>query len=523
MFARRRDDSGRAPDDELERSLQEGWFGGPQPRYWLTRALLLRALGLIYTVAFVVLVLQWRGLIGSRGVLPAADFLARIRGHMRFSEWPSVFWLGASDGALGAGAVVGLVLSLALLLGADHAAILLALWALYLSFCHVGQIFWGYGWEILLLEAGFLAVFLGPLASWSTLRSAGAPPATVIWLLRWLLFRVMFGAGLIKLRGDACWTELSCLDHHYETQPVPSPLSWLLHQAPPWFHRGGVLFNHLVELCAPFLVLGPRRARQLGGALIATFQVMLIASGNLSFLNWLTLAICIACFDDAALERVLPARAGRHARTLEQVRRDSRARTIASALLAVTVAVLSAGPIANMLSPRQAMNSSFDPLHLVNTYGAFGSVSTVRHEVILQGTRATQLTEATRWLEYEFPCKPGDVRRRPCLITPYHYRLDWQMWFAALADATAEPWFVRLVYELLRAEPSVRALLARDPFGDRAPRYVRAELYEYRFTRIGDGSGAWWTRTRVGPYMRPLALEDPALREFLRARGRADR
>jgi Lipase maturation factor len=507
MFARRRDDTAQSSEHELERSLHEGWFGGAKPRYWLARMLLLRALGFIYAVAFLVLVQQWRGLIGSGGILPAADFLARIRAHTPFAQWPTLFWLDASDSAVGTLAALGLLLSLAVLLGVDHAAILLALWALYLSFCHVGQIFWGYGWEILLLEAGFLAVFLAPVRSPSTLRSAGPPPATVIWLLRWLLFRVMFGAGLIKLRGDPCWTELSCLDHHYETQPLPSPLSWLLHQAPAWFHRSGVLFNHAVELVAPFLVLGPRRARHLGGVLIAAFQLMLIASGNLSFLNWLTLAVCIACFDDAALERVLPARLISRAHTLEQRKSDSRARTVACALLAIGVGVLSIGPIENMLSPRQAMNTSFDPLHLVNTYGAFGSVSTVRHEVILQGTRATQLSDTTRWLEYEFPCKPGDVRRRPCLITPYHYRLDWQMWFAGLGDATQQPWFRGLVNKLLRAEPSVRALLARDPFGNTPPRYIRAELYEYRFTRIGDGRDAWWTRKRVGPYLHPATLE----------------
>jgi hypothetical protein len=247
MFARRRDDTAPSSEHELASSLHEGWFGGAQPRYWLTRMLLLRALGFIYAIAFLVLVQQWRGLIGSRGILPAADFLARIRAHTPFAEWPTAFWLGASDGALGTIAVLGLLLSLAVLLGVDHAAILLVLWALYLSFCHVGQIFWGYGWEILLLEAGFLAVFLAPVRSLGTLRSVGPPPATAIWLLRWLLFRVMFGAGLIKLRGDPCWTELSCLDHHYETQPLPSPVSWLLHQAPSWFHRAGVLFNHGVD------------------------------------------------------------------------------------------------------------------------------------------------------------------------------------------------------------------------------------------------------------------------------------
>jgi hypothetical protein len=515
-------DQAERSERELARSLEVGWFGAAKARYWLTRALLLRALGLIYTVAFAVLLQQWPGLIGSRGLLPAADFVDGMRERLGFWQWPTVFWLGAPDSALRALALFGLALSLAVLLGVDNALVMLALWALYLSFCHVGQLFWGYGWEILLLEAGFLAVFLAPLRSVRTLQSPVAPPAVVIWLLRWLLFRVMFGAGLIKLRGDACWTELTCLDFHYETQPVPSPLTWLLHQAPAWFHRGGVLFNHLVELVAPFLVLGPRRARYTGGALVAAFQLILIASGNLSFLNWLTLAVCLACFDDALWERVLPARLVARARELEDRKRESRAQTVLCAILAAVVGLLSFGPVANMLSPRQAMNTSFDPLHLVNTYGAFGSVSRVRHEVILQGTRDARPGAATRWLEYEFPCKPGDVRRRPCLITPYHYRLDWQMWFAALDEPAGQPWVLRLAYKLLRAEPAVRALLARDPFGASPPRYVRAELYEYRFTRLHDGSDAWWTRKRVAAYLPPLELGNPALREFLKQRGWLD-
>jgi hypothetical protein len=511
-----------APDSEAGQGTDLGFLRAQPQRYWLTRALFLRALGLIYSVAFLVLWQQWPGLIGSRGLLPAADFMDRIRAQLSFSELPTLFWLSASDRALQSVALVGLCLAFSVLLGVDHVAVLLALWALYMSVCHVGQTFWGYGWEILLLETGFLAMFLGSVTSVSALRSRTPPSAVVMWLLRWLLFRVMFGAGLIKLRGDACWTELACLDFHYETQPVPSPVSWLLHQAPHGFHRLGVIFNHVVELIAPFFVLGPRRARLIGGGLIAAFQLLLIVSGNLSFLNWLTLAIAVACLDDAALERALPARLRERGRALEANKQSSRAQQVACGALALLVGVLSIGPIENMLSRRQAMNSSFDPLHLVNTYGAFGSVSQVRHEVILEGTRDARITQATRWQEYEFPCKPGDVRRRPCLITPYHYRLDWQMWFAALGSPASEPWILRLVYKLLRAEPSVRALLARDPFGNTPPRFVRAELYEYHFTRLGDGSGAWWKRKRVRPYLPPLSRDHPGLREFLENEGWLD-
>lgn len=501
------------------RAWQVGWLGQPRRTFWLTRFALLRGLGLIYTVAFAIVCLQGPGLIGSSGLLPAARFVSRIRHGHAFFDYPTLFYWNASDTALRVAGLIGLLLALLVLLGGENALILLALWVLYQSFCHVGQIFWGYGWEIFLLETGFLAVFLCPLRSVRPLHSALPPPAPVIWMLRWLLFRVMFGAGLIKLRGDPCWRDLTCLVYHYETQPIPSPMSWLLHQAPVWFHELGAGFNHLVELVVPLGLFGPRRVRHLAGALTALFQMLLIVSGNLSFLNWLTLVVCLACFDDTALCRILPVRLRAAAERLEAARRTSRAQGISVGVLAAVVAVLSIGPILNMLSPRQAMNLSFDPLHLVNTYGAFGSVGRVRNEIIIEGTLDPVAETAVHWKAYEFPCKPGDVRRRPCLVTPYHYRLDWQMWFAAMSDAESEPWFVHLVYELLRNEPAVTGLLAYNPFPDRPPRFIRAELYEYRFTRLGDGSDAYYLRERVGSYLEPVSLQSPALLRYLRAYG----
>jgi hypothetical protein len=503
-------------DGDVLASLRDG-----RSRHWLTRFVFLRALGFIYGVAFLVLRQQWRGLLGSHGILPAARFLERLRGRVSFFDLPTLFLWGASDAVLSLGCSLGLCLSLAVLLGIENALVMAALWALYMSFCHIGQVFYGYGWEMLLLEAGFLAIFLCPVASVLPLRSRVAPAPVTLWALRWLLFRVMFGAGLIKLRGDACWRDLSCLAYHYETQPVPSPVSWLLHQAPLWFHQLGVAWNHVVELIAPWLLLGPRRARLVGGALVVLFQAILIVSGNLSFLNWLTIAVALACFDDGVLERCLPQRLGARARALESTRQSSTAQLVVSVALALVIGVLSVGPVLNMLSPGQAMNTSFDPFELVNSYGAFGSVGKVRREVIVQGTRDAQ-PDGARWREYGFHCKPGDVLRRPCLITPYHYRLDWQMWFAALGNVAREPWLLRFVYELLRGEPEVRALLASDPFGSRPPRFIRAELYEYRFSKLSEHGAAWWHRERVATYFRPLSLDDAELREALRARGWLD-
>jgi hypothetical protein len=414
------------------------------------------------------------------------------------------------------------------MLGFGNTALMLGLWIVYGSFVHVGQTFYGYGWEMLLLEAGFLAVFLAPVWPWrwpAGLRAKvprGAPRSVpslpVIWLYRWLLFRLMLGAGLIKLRGDVCWRDLTCLVYHYETQPNPHPLSWLWHQAPTWVQSGGVLVNHFVEVVVPFGLFGPRRLRTIAGACTALFQITLILSGNLSFLNWLTLVITLACFDDAFWRRLLPA--GWVMRTVEPAAAPlGRVARAVSVGLVVLVAWLSIEPVANMLSPRQQMNAGYDPLHLVNTYGAFGSVSRVRHEVVLEGARANRGEGSAEldWREYELPCKPGDPDRAPCWVTPYHYRLDWQMWFAGLSRAERQPWIFNLTYKLLEGDPDVLALFSYNPFPDAPPTYVRASLYEYHFTHWGERG--WWTRSRVGSYLPPLARDDQRLLEVLNQLG----
>ena len=291
-------DEGGAFEGDEARAV-EAFTAGPwrrflagTSRYDLVRFVLLRLLGVVYFFAFLSLALQLRPLLGSGGLLPIASFLERARvvlgSPLAYVRLPTIFWLGASDAWLLACAWIGAGMSLAVALGATNAILQLSIWAIYLSFVHVGQIFYGYGWETQLCETGFLAVFLCPIASLRPF-AAPAPNRIVIVLFRWLVFRVMLGAGLIKLRGDPCWRDLTCLVYHYETQPKPSPVSWLLHQAPGWVHALGVLFNHAVELVVPFFVFGPRRARLAAGALLVGFQVTLIVSGNLSFLNWLTI------------------------------------------------------------------------------------------------------------------------------------------------------------------------------------------------------------------------------------------
>jgi len=481
-------------------------------RYWLTRFLFLRFLGLIYCVAFLILVQQVLPLIGGDGLLPARLYLDRVGAGCSnpldcFLTIPSLFWGGVSDTLLRDLSYAGGAMSLVVLLGFANAPLLAMLWLLYMSFVHIGQLFWGYGWEILLLETGFLAIFLCPIFDGRPFSARTPPPTLVIWLLRWVLFRVMFGAGLIKLRGDPCWRDLTCMLYHYETQPLPNPISWYLHQLPAAFHTLEVLGNHFIELIVPWTVFAPRRVRHIGGLLLVGFQTYLIISGNLSFLNWLTITLCIACFDDQALSRILPSRwVARAVQVPDHAPRFGR-RAVTYALTAL-VAYLSVAPVKNLLGSRQLMNGSFDAFNLVNTYGAFGSVGRVRREVILEGTSDQTIGDATQWREYPLKCQPGDVERAPCFVAPYQYRIDWQMWFAAMEDPRSNPWLVHFIFKLLQNDAGALSLLASNPFPDHPPTFIRAELYEYAFTRFGAENGAWWTRKRIGDYLPPLSADN---------------
>jgi hypothetical protein len=505
--------------DALPRELRAPAFGRAESRYTLLCWALLRGIGFIYLVGFLILALQLRPLLGEHGILPARDFLswaARALGSRGAGFWrlPSLFWLGASDTFMLFAAWLGVALSALVLAGFASSVLLFFLWALYLSFVHVGQIFYGYGWESLLCEAGFLSIFLAPPLDPRPLPARSFAPVLVVVLFRWLTFRLMFGSGLIKIRGDECWRDLTCLAYHYETQPNPSPLSYYFHQLPLAVHKLGVLFNHLVELLAPFFVFGPRPARLAAGALIVAFQITLILSGNLSFLNWLTIVVALSCFDDGVVWRLFPAQFRARAAERELSQAPSRVRRRVLVALALLVGILSMNPLVNLLSPRQAMNASFDPFQLVNTYGAFGSVSRERHEVVLEGTNDPTPRPDSVWKRYELPCKPGDPGRRPCLITPYHYRLDWQMWFVQFGGYESQPWLVHLVFQLLHAEPIVLSLFERNPFPKQPPRYVRAALYRYWFTRPGEPG--YWHREYLGNVLGPFSRDDPELVDYVR-------
>ncbi|XP_030728103.2 lipase maturation factor 1 isoform X3 [Lagenorhynchus albirostris] len=393
---------------------------------------------------------------------------------------------------------------------------------------------WGRsGWESQLLETGFLGIFLCPLWTLSPLPRGTPTSRIVLWGYRWLIFRIMLGAGLIKIRGDQCWRNLTCMDFHYETQPVPNPMAYFLHHSPWWFHRFETLSNHFLELVVPFFVFLGRQMCILHGALQILFQMVLIISGNLSFLNWLTIVPSLACFDDATLGFLFPSGPGclkdQVLRMQEEEARGARApwthgsvaRHTVNLALGVLVAWLSIPVVLNLLSPRQVMNSSFNPLRIVNTYGAFGSITKERTEVILQGTASPNASAPdAKWEDYEFKCKPGDLKRRPCLISPYHHRLDWLMWFAAFQTYEHNEWIIHLAGKLLANDAQALSLLALNPFAGRAPpRWVRGEHYRYKFSRPGGthaAEGKWWIRKRLGPYFPPLSFQD--LKGYFRSR-----
>ncbi|MFJ5547920.1 lipase maturation factor family protein [Streptomyces sp. NPDC093225] len=469
------------------------WFSAPG--YWLSRLVFQRALAGLYLVAFTAAALQFRALLGERGMLP----IPRYTAYVRFRHAPSLFQLRYSDRLFAGCAWTGAALAAAVAAGAADAvplgaamALWLVLWALYLSIVNVGQTWYSFGWESLLLEAGFLAVFLG--------NADVAPPVLVLWLLRWVVFRVEFGAGLIKMRGDPCWRRLTCLYYHHETQPMPGPLSWYFHHLPKPLHRVECAANHVVQLLVPVLLLTPQPVATVAALTIIGTQLWLVVSGNFAWLNWITITLAVSAVDFTWL--------GAPARTGADFGGTPVWYVVLVCALTALVLVLSYHPARNLLSRRQVMNRSFDPLHLVNTYGAFGTVGRIRDEVVVEGTSDPLPRRDSHWQAYEFRGKPGDVTRMPRQFAPYHLRLDWLMWFAALSPGYARDWFGPFVTRLLVNDRDTLRLLRHNPFPDAPPLYVRARLYRYRFTTWQERreTGAWWDRRLLRDFLPPTRL-----------------
>ena len=495
-------------------------FTGTPSSYWLTRFVILRLLGVVYAVAFLVAINQLIPLIGANGLLPLDIYLkdwvqAAGSTGAAFVHLPSVFWFWHSDTALLTVAWTGFILSLVMVAGYTNAPILGVLWFLYMSINHAGQDWYGYGWEIQLTETGFLAIFLCPLLDMRPFPRR-PPPLPVIFLFRWLAFRIMLGAGLIKLRGDASWRNGTALYHFFETQPIPGPLSRWFNFLPLVVLKIGVWVNWLAELAAPFFVFWPRIARHIAGMVIIAFQLILILGGNLSFLNWLTIIPALACFDDSFWTRILPKGLIEKAAFAAGHAEESTPMFTTAWGITVIIALLSIQPVMNMLSPAQMMNSSFDPLDLVNTYGAFGSVGEERLNVVFEGTTDDTTNNKARWRPYLYKYLPVLLDKRPPQIAPYQPHLDWQMWFAAMSTADQYPWTFNLTWKLLHNDPGAISLFDGNPFPGKPPRYIRAILYRYHFVKPGNPQGLFWTREELGEWIPAVSADDPLLVKYLK-------
>ncbi|MBZ5593699.1 MAG: lipase maturation factor family protein [Acidobacteriia bacterium] len=462
--------------------------------YEITTRWFLRCLGAIYLIAFLSLEVQITGLVGSRGILPAARYLAAVQAGYGAPVWlrvPTIFWLGVSDVSLRLACVSGAIASLLILIGVARRAALVAAFILYLSLVSIGQAFLSFQWDFLLLEAGFLAIFL-------------LPKLPRVWLFRWLLFRLMFLSGTAKLLShDPAWRNLTALEFHYQTQPLPALFGWYLHQFPAGFQKSSAVFMFFVELVAPFLMFAPRRIRFFACAMTLVLQILIFLTGNYAFFNLLTIALCLLLCDDALLMRFARPKPARPPTPSTRFQRFVTAGLLSFILLASGFALMEIFS-GSLPRPAAAALNWIAPFGVVNTYGLFAVMTTSRPEIIVEGS-----SDGQTWLEYGLTYKPDDLKRAPVWVQPHQPRLDWQMWFAALGSYQSQPWFVNFMVRLLEGSPDVLALLAVNPFPSSPPRYIRARLYDYKFTTLAErrATGNWWRRELEGQYFPVVSLK----------------
>ncbi len=475
----------------------------------LTVWIFLRALALVYLCAFLSLATQILGLVGSRGILPADQLLqavAKSEGLSRYWDYPTLAWINCSDTALVALCWLGIALSALLILGLAPRLVLLGCWLSYLSLATVCQDFLWFQWDSLLLECSLLALFVAPLRR-SELACLIPPPKLGIFLLRWLLFRVMFASAVMKLTsGDPTWRSLTALNFHYQTQPLPMWTAWYAHGLPEPFHHASVLAMFAIEGPCAFLIFAPRRFRLFGAFALATLQILILLTGNYGFFNLLVLALCLLLLDD----RVWPEWLRQRCR-IEGAHVPSRARRISSLSVAALLLWLSAMPILGAFQlnlrlfwPAPELVQVLAPFRVVNRYGLFAVMTTARQELIIEGS-----ADGTHFIAYEFQAKPGDPSERPKFVTPHMPRLDWQLWFAALGSLPDAPWVSSLCQRLLEGAPEVVSLFRQNPFPQTPPRFVRVTLYNYRFTTQAEHqkTGAWWIRQKLGAFS-PVYRQD---------------
>ncbi len=474
---------------------------------YFSKWLFLRGLGCIYLIAFLSLWVQIHGLIGSNGISPAEQYLEAVRQQIGTEGYylvPTLFWLNPSDIFLHFLCAGGVLLSLVLIVGFFPTFTLAGLWVFYLSLVTVGQAFLSFQWDVLLLEAGFLAIFFAPLQLRETFTRASQPSTAFLWLLRWLLFRLIFASGFVKLASDEVWRNLTALNFHYETQPLPTSLGWYVHQLPEGFQKASVIGMFAAELVVPFVIFAPRRLRTIGCIGLVGLQMLIILTGNYCFFNLLTIALCLLLIDDVTWKGLLTKRFMPAIRFIEQPPR--RYKRICIAIVATLLLLLSGIRFGGQLfrETRFPDVAWIAPFRSVNTYGLFADMTESRPEIIVEGSN-----DRITWETYQFRWKPGDLTVAPKWVAPHQPRLDWQMWFAALQGSYQRtPWFLNFMGALLQGKSEVLQLLADNPFPDTPPRYIRATLYDYRFTDLATkrSEGTWWHREWKSIYCPAISL-----------------
>lgn len=474
------------------------WGRHHQPTsYWIISQLFLRLLACIYLAAFLSFGVQIIGLIGTDGVLPLDQYLLQLKQHLGTSAYwqtPMLFWFGLNDNILMSSCILGAILSCVLMFGVLQRTTLILLYLLYLSLFYAGQTFMTFQWDLLLLESGFLAIFL-PTGS-----------KIVVWLYRWLVFRFMFLGGLVKIISrDPTWDNLTALNYHFETQPLPTIFAWYAHHLPEYLLMVGAAVTLITELLLPFLIFTPRRFRITVACFFILFQLSILFTGNYNFFNLLTISLCLFLFDDAAIKKLM--QTWLISRFLNRkTPKHSRAYRYIMYIFAIIILFSSLEQMTRLVSGIQSplqLTKVISPWHFVQNYGPFAVMTTVRHEIVVEGSQ-----DGSTWQEYRFKYKPGDISRGLPWVTPHQPRLDWQMWFAALSPPERNPWFRNFLYRLLTNSATVVDLLAVNPFRDTAPRFVRARFYEYHFSSPSQkaSTGEWWTRTYVTAYSSPMRL-----------------
>lgn len=489
----------------------------PSENYIFSTWLFLRLLGLIYACAFISLRVQIKGLIGKRGLLPAVEFLNLKIEHRKVQKKSYTLlrifhFLLSSDCRLQLVCDIGILLSLLAIIGFIPPLVFFLLWIGYLSLLNICQIFLRYQWDILLLETGFLAIFLTPLQVFPhgpSLYSSCTSCFMIRWLFYWLLFRLMFSSGIRKLQsGDPYWRNLTALNYHYETQPLPTRLGWYAHQLPTWFHKISVIFMFMIELIFPFLIFGPLPLRYLAAGSFIIFMLLIMATGNYGFFNLLTIVLSLFLFDDSFYLPIF--RFFVPSSSITNIILGASWPLWMILLVMVVILLLSTIKICWMFGLKILLPSFFEkliarlePLNLVNIYGLFTVMTTKRPEIIVEGSH-----DGSTWETYEFKWKPGDLKQPPRWAAPHQPRLDWQVWFAALGDLRSNTWFLTFLQRLLEGTPEILALLKKNPFINQPPRYIRAMVYDYHFTNhtTHRRMGLWWQRHPQGFYCPVFSL-----------------